>query len=114
MIRRLIILLLIVGCGTEPEPIDVDTLDRKQSGGVSVYYIKDTNKPYTGAIFQLYKNNCDQNPCGKKVMEGYLKDGKAHGESTSFGYDKKGFIDGQKKIVKNWKEGRVVKSRMIK
>ena len=65
----LIVLVLIVGCAKEP--INSDTLVERND----VYYTKDTNEPYTGAIFALYES-------GEKEFEGYLKDGKKDGKWT--------------------------------
>ena len=61
-------LLLIVGCSSV-EPINRDEMLIERQG---VYYTKDTNKPYNGDIFVL-------NDAGKKVIEGYLKNGKEDG-----------------------------------
>ena len=83
----LIILLLIVGCSKEPEPkpINLEILEGKkimvvvdgEVGELVVYYTKDTNEPYTGAVFELYEN-------GEKSVEGYLKDGKEDGKWISY------------------------------
>ena len=52
----LIVLVLIAGCAKEPEPINLETLEEIFEGGKGdVFYTKDTNKPYTGAVFELYK-----------------------------------------------------------
>ena len=50
-------------------PINIETLVERDN----IYYPKDTNNPYTGAVFRLYQN-------GEKWIEGYLKDGKKEGE----------------------------------
>ena len=55
MKRLLLIVLpifLIVGCSS-PEPINYETTLVERD---DVYYTKDTNKPYSGPVFSLYKN----------------------------------------------------------
>ena len=88
----LIVLVLIVGCAKEvakePEPINIETLDERDEVG----YTKDTNKPYTGAVFDLHKS-------GEKRQEFYLKDGKADGKW------KKYYRNGQIMGEGNWKDG---------
>ena len=74
----LIVLVLIVGCAKEP--INLEALNERDD----VYYTKDTNKPYTGAVFTLY-------PSGEKNADAYIKDGKIDGKVTV--YKKSGQIE---------------------
>ena len=84
----LIVLVLIVGCAKEPEPINIETLDERDEVG----YTKDTNKPYTGAVFELYSS-------GEKEMGAYLKDGKVDGKVTGY------YRNGQIEHEQNYKDG---------
>ena len=96
--KKLILLsiLFIVGCALKPEPlseplpegVNVETLEVRDDG----YYTKDTNEPYTGAVFGLY-------PSGKKLIESYVKDGKENGKFIIYG------IDGQIEAEGNYKDG---------
>ena len=61
-------LLLIVGC-SKPEPINYENTLVERDG---VFYTKDTNIPYSGAVFSLHKD-------GQKWEEGTYKDGKQEG-----------------------------------
>ncbi|MEE2917331.1 MAG: toxin-antitoxin system YwqK family antitoxin, partial [Candidatus Neomarinimicrobiota bacterium] len=82
-------LLLIVGCSS-PEPINYkETLNERDD----VYYTKDTNKPYSGPVFSLYKD-------GKNKGEGSLKDGKKDGLWTQW------YENGQKKNETSFKDGK--------
>ena len=110
----LIVLVLIAGCAKEP--IDLKTLERKNG----VAYTKDTNEPYTGAVFTLYSS-------GEKKREGYLKDGEFDGKYTWYlksgqiyeeGNYKDGEVDGKWTSynkdgsidrVEQWKDGELVK-----
>ena len=67
----LIALLLIVGCSKEPINFETTLIERD-----GVFYTKDTNKPYSGAVFSLHKD-------GQKWEEGTYKDGKQDGLWTS-------------------------------
>ena len=64
-------LMLVVGCSKEP--INIDELVKKGD----IFYTKDTNKPYSGPVFSLYKN-------GQKGYEGIFKDGEQDGKWTSW------------------------------
>jgi len=64
----LIVLLLIVGCFKEPINFEQMLVERD-----NVYYTKDTNKPYSGAVFSLYDD-------GKKKSEGAFKNGYYNGK----------------------------------
>jgi len=79
MIRRLTVLLLIVGCSKEPINIETTLVERD-----GIFYTKDTNKPYSGPVFSLYEG-------GEKKSEGNIKDGKGDGKWTLW------YENGQKK-----------------
>ena len=61
-------LMLIVGCSKEPINYETTLIEKD-----SVFYTKDTNKGYSGAVFSLYEVG------GQKEEEGTLKDGKKNG-----------------------------------
>ena len=82
-------LLLIVGCSSDKEPINTDELDEKDS----IFYMKDTNKPYSGKFFSLYEVG------GQKESEGSFKYGKLDGLWTGW------HENGQKKSEITYKEG---------
>ena len=73
-------LMLVVGCSKEPINYETTLVERD-----GVFYTKDTNKPYSGPVFSLYKN-------GQKKEEGTYKDGEKDGKWTSW------FWNGQKSI----------------
>ena len=79
-------LMLVVGCSKEP--INIDELVKKGD----IFYTKDTNKPYSGPVFSLYKN-------GQKKEEGTLKNGKADGKATEW------YENGHKKYERTYKDG---------
>ena len=89
----LIILVFIVGCAKEPEPISLARLVERDN----TYYTKDTNEPYTGAIFALYES-------GEKEFEVYLKDGKLDGKGTD--YYKNGQIQKEGNFKDEEKDGK--------
>jgi len=112
----LIVLVLIVGCAKEPEPINLEELDARKDG----YYTKDPHELYTGAVFLLHKS-------GEKRADGYIKAGKIDGKMTVY-YEngpigseinyKDGEldgkwtfynIDGSIKKVEEYKDGELVK-----
>jgi len=72
----------------EPEPINIETLNNRDG----IFYTKDTNEPYTGAIFRLFES-------GEKRGEGYLKDGNPDGKSTRY------LENGQINLEASWKDG---------
>jgi antitoxin component YwqK of YwqJK toxin-antitoxin module len=94
--KLLLIGLLIVGCAFAQSafdkyiktPINIETLVERDD----IYYTKDINKPYTGAVFRLYQN-------GDKWIEGYLKDGKKEGKWTDY------YEDGHIKAEAYFKDG---------
>ena len=75
--------------GFAKEPINIETLE----GRDDAFYTKDTNKPYTGAVFVLYNN-------GEKLGEGYLKDGEREGKWTNY------HENGQIWWERNYKDGK--------
>ena len=79
-------LMLVVGCSKEP--INIDELVKKGD----IFYTKDTNKPYSGPVFSLYKN-------GQKGYEGIFKDGEQDGKWTSW------WRNGQKESERTYKYG---------
>ena len=88
----LITLLLIVGCSKEP--INENSLvDRND-----VKYQQDSQKPYSGEIFDLYDN-------GNKKIEGSYKDGKEDGLWTQW------YENGQKKFEQTYKDGKGISSK---
>ena len=113
--------ILAVGCGgkdestTETKPIEEKVVEVKEEAkteeplvetkpkleGVNeneleyregIYYLKDSDTPYTGKSYGLYFN-------GQKSAEGNFKDGKRHGLSTQW------YENGQKQMEGNWKDG---------
>ena len=65
----LLLLLILIGCSeTEPEPIDIGTLNFRNE----TYYPINSDKPYSGSIFTLYEN-------GQLEYEGTIKNGNKHG-----------------------------------
>jgi antitoxin component YwqK of YwqJK toxin-antitoxin module len=81
-------LLLIVGCS---KPVDNESL--KDRNGVK--YKPDSQKPYTGEVFELYDN-------GNKKRDGYYKDGLMDGVWTNY-YD-----NGNKRFTDYYKENNYV------
>ncbi|MDG1364425.1 MAG: leucine-rich repeat protein [Akkermansiaceae bacterium] len=69
--------------------INFDELENKKD----LFYLKESDDPYTGEVFKLYEN-------GKKEGQGSLKDGKPEGLTTSW------YESGQKKYEENWKDGK--------
>jgi antitoxin component YwqK of YwqJK toxin-antitoxin module len=84
-------LLLIVGCSKEPINYETTLVERDD-----VYYTKDTNKPYSGQVFCLYKY-------GDKKDEGTLKDGRMISRTEWEWYD---YESGQKKSESPFKDGK--------
>ena len=78
--------------GSVKEPINYETtlVERK-----SVYYTKDTNKPYSGPVFSLYEVG------GQKKSEGNLKDGGKNGLWTDW------YENGQKGDEGTYKDGKL-------
>ena len=76
--------------GTVKEPINIETLVERDG----VYYTKDTNKPYTGDVFELYKD-------GGRKYTGSLKGGKKDGICTWW------YKYGRKDEERTYKDGRL-------
>jgi antitoxin component YwqK of YwqJK toxin-antitoxin module len=74
--------------GSLKEPINYETTLVEREG---VFYTEDTNKPYNGQVFSLWK--------GEKYDEGTLKNGKKDGLWTGW------YENGQKKSEENYKVG---------
>ena len=92
----LIVLLLIVGCFKEPINFEQMLVERD-----NVYYTKDTNKPYSGAVFSLYDD-------GKKKEQGTYKDGEPDGLWTYW------WDNGHKWGKFTWRDGEVIDEKMFK
>ena len=90
-------LLLFVRCSKELINFEQMLVERD-----NVYYTKDTNKPYSGAVFSLYDD-------GKKKSEGAFKDGKEI-ERTEWYYLK----NGQKRFEETYKDGKQIDSKYWK
>ena len=90
----LIVLLLFVGCSKEPINFEQMLVERD-----NVYYTKDTNKPYSGAVFSLYDD-------GKKKSEGAFKNGHYNGKWTSW------YENGQKKGEGIFKDGKLIYNKL--
>ncbi|MDC0200980.1 toxin-antitoxin system YwqK family antitoxin [Verrucomicrobia bacterium] len=91
----------------ELEGVNQDELDRRADKGVNqdeldrngenpnfTYFIKGSDTPYTGKVFELYEN-------GQKMSEFLFKDGKRDGLSIGW-YD-----NGQKGLEANYKDGKL-------
>ena len=89
----LIVLLLFVGCSKEPINFEQMLVERD-----SVYYTKDTNKPYSGTVFSLYDD-------GKKKSEGAFKDDYYDGKWSSW------YENGQKYSEGIYKDGNVISEK---
>ena len=76
---------------TKPELEGVD--DKELEERESIWYLKDSEIPYTGKIYSLHPN-------GQKKAEGNAKDGKFHGLQL-FWHE-----NGQKKLEGNTKDGK--------
>ena len=73
--------------GSVKEPINADEMLTERDG---VWYTKDTNKPYSGPVFILFKN-------GQKFSEGTLKYGEPEGKWTMW------YENGQKRTERTLK-----------
>ena len=73
------------------EPGGINIKESKVSEGIR--YLKDSDTPYTGKVFRLYKN-------GQKEYEGNYKDGKRDGLLVAW------YPDGKKLSEGNWKDGK--------
>ena len=89
MKKTLLITLLLIA-GYSKEPIKGNELVEKDG----VMYTKDTNIPYSGDVFGLYKN-------GQKKYEGTWKNGKEDGKWTDW------YENGQKEYEGTYKDGKL-------
>ena len=81
--------LLLGGCGGEKEVVNFDLIEKREG----IRYLKDSDTPYTGKAFTLYKN-------GKKESNQNYKDGKLHGLFISWRDNGKKWSEG------NYKDGK--------
>ena len=88
LLLNILPLLLIVGCSKEPINYETKLIQRDR-----VFYIRDTNKPYSGQVFSLHQN-------GQKKVEGTMKDGIPDGLYTIW------YKNGNKKEKGTWKVGK--------
>ena len=65
---------------TKQEGVDFDELEERDIGS-EIFYLKDSDTPYNGKVFRLYKN-------GQKKIEANMKDGKPDG--LTFGWHENG------------------------
>ena len=79
--------IIIFDCGKEP--INYEKSLNIRDG---VYYTKDTNEPYNGPVYSIYKS-------GEIKTEGTFKNGKVHGLSTDR------YKNNKKKSELNFKNG---------
>ena len=84
-----LLLLILIGC-SEPEPIDIDTLNFRND----TYYPINSDEPYSGPVFLLYEN-------GQPKQEGTVKRGKWDGPYKTY-YD-----NGQIKQEGTYKDGKM-------
>ena len=89
MKNHIIKLLLFLTVGVSQQNWNVEFM--KKYGGLT--YSPNSNKPYTGKVFDLYKSN------GNKKVEGYYKDGNQDREWTYW------YENGQKKLERTYKDG---------
>ena len=82
------LLLLIIGCSKEPINIETTLVERD-----GIYYTKDTNKPYTGDVFELYED-------GGRKSTGSLKGGKKDRLWTEW------YENGEKRLEGTYKDGK--------
>ncbi|MDA7509052.1 toxin-antitoxin system YwqK family antitoxin [Akkermansiaceae bacterium] len=83
--------ILTIGCGEKKsEDVNHDELEVREG----VAYLKNSDSPYTGKVFEFHDN-------GQKKSEGNYKDGKQDGHDVTW-YD-----NGQKRSEGNYKDGKV-------
>ena len=82
--------LLLGGCGRE-EPVNLEELEERES----IWYLKDSETPYTGESFRLFDN-------GQKRSEVNFTRGKLVGLFVKW------HENGQKKAEGNWKDGKEI------
>jgi antitoxin component YwqK of YwqJK toxin-antitoxin module len=106
--------ILTIGCGEKKsDGVNFDELEDREG----VFYLKSSNSPYTGKVFEFHENgqkgaevnfkdgkvdglvvNWDEN--GQKEMEVNFKDGKQHGLAFEW------HENGQKQAEVTWKDGK--------
>ena len=90
--------LFLGGCGEKEEPVgdvkpESDSVNAEElEERESVWYLKDSETPYTGKAFALHEN-------GQKKSERILKDGKPNGIAITWNEN------GQKELEANFKSG---------
>ena len=83
--------ILTIGCGEKKsEDVNLDELEDREG----VAYLKNSDSPYTGKVFEFHDN-------GQKKSETTLKDGKPDGLSEAW------FENGQKEVEGNYKDGKL-------
>ncbi|MDB4551512.1 toxin-antitoxin system YwqK family antitoxin [Akkermansiaceae bacterium] len=83
--------VLTIGCGEKKsEDVNHDELEVREG----VAYLKNSDSPYTGKVFEFHDN-------GQKKSEGNYKDGKQDGHDVTW-YD-----NGQKRSEGNYKDGKL-------
>ena len=82
--------ILTIGCGEKKsEDVNLDELEDREG----VAYLKNSDSPYTGKVFEFHDN-------GQKKSEITLKDGKEDGLSVTW------HENGQKESEYNYKDGK--------
>ena len=82
--------ILTIGCGEKKsEDVNLDELEVREG----VAYLKNSDSPYTGKVFEFHDN-------GQKKSEGNRKDGKLHGPAVTW------HENGQKEAEANNKDGK--------
>ena len=84
----------------KPKPEGVN-IEKKLEEREGIYYVKDSDTPYTGKVYELYPSRTGL-PTGEKEMEGNFKDGKRDGLWMAW------HRNGQKKGEVNFKDGKLV------
>ena len=83
--------ILTIGCGEKKsEDVNHDELEVREG----VAYLKNSDSPYTGKVFEFHDN-------GQKKSEGNYKDGKVHGPVVIW------YENGQKRSEGNYKDGKL-------
>jgi antitoxin component YwqK of YwqJK toxin-antitoxin module len=107
--------ILTIGCGEKKsEDVNLDELEDREG----VAYLKNSDSPYTGKVFEFHDNGQKKSEItlkdgeydgpavswhenGQKDSEGNNKDGKLHGPAVIC------YENGQKKAEANYKDGKV-------
>ena len=96
--------LLLGGCGKEPvvevkpesDSVNAEELEERES----IWYLKDSETPYSGKVYALHPN-------GQKMGEGNYKDGKMDGLHVKWNENGKlaveiKFVDGNALVTRSW------------